>query len=72
MLEYIIDDLYAKCQSYFDRLIPIAEIVHSGEKSFPKEYVSNGNYRNIDPDNFAGVGYFRINGEINISSSSDN
>ena len=67
MLEFIIDNLYAKSAVYFGRLIPFAEQVQTGAKIVPMEYLSKGNYKPIDADNFAGIGYFRQLSELTIS-----
>lgn len=69
MLEYITDNISAKVLSSFEKVVPLAEIVKSGDKSFPAEYVSDGNYTPIDPDNMAGVGYFRLNGKPQIKNA---
>jgi hypothetical protein len=66
MLEYIVDNIASKVAANFEKIIPIAEIVYSGEKSFPAEYINNGNYVPINVDNFAGLGYFRLTGKPTI------
>lgn len=67
MLEIITDILYSKANGYFERLIPLVEKVHADDKSFPKEYIGNGNYKAIDVDHFAGLGYFRQTSDVTIS-----
>lgn len=68
MLEYIVDNIASKVAANFEKIIPLAEIIHSGEKSFPAEYINNGNYIPINIDQFAGLGYFRLNGKPEITT----
>lgn len=67
MLEYIVDNIASKVASNFEKVIPLAEIVKTGEKSYPAEYISKGNYTPVNPDNFLGLGYFRLTGNPEIT-----
>lgn len=71
MLEIIIDNIYSRTADKFDKLYGLAELVKTREDKFePKIYAGGGQYLPIDWDHFAGVGYFRLNGDVSISKSS--
>lgn len=70
MLEKIIVKLHSKIADRFDQFYPLVELIEvSEDKVLPKQYVSDGQYKAINFDNFAGVGYFRIKEPVTIEES---
>lgn len=58
--------------NYFEKSFGLVEIITKGDKTFPAEYNSKGEYRQInDFDKYNGVSYIRKNGDISISSEED-
>lgn len=53
---------------YVDKEYGLVEIITKGAKSFPAEYQSKGNYKQInDFDKFNGISYIRKRGSLTIS-----
>jgi len=70
MLKAIITYLNLKLDllNYFDLTRCLSELKIDNEgKTAPKEYISNGNWDNIDFDNKDGVSYWRLRDEITTS-----
>lgn len=56
--------------NYFEKSFGLCESIIKGDKSFPAEYSSKGEYKNvIDFDKFKGVSYIRKNGNVSISDA---
>lgn len=70
MLEIIIDKMIATTSDKFDKIFPLAELIERDGKVAPKQYIGDGQYQNIDFDNFAGTAYFRKLGNVQMDKSS--
>lgn len=56
--------------NYAEKLYGLCEIIVKGDKTFPAEYKSKGEYKQInDFDKYNGVIYMRKNGDISISEA---
>ncbi|MEK6886389.1 MAG: hypothetical protein AABW88_01010 [Nanoarchaeota archaeon] len=54
--------------NYFEKSFGLCEIISKGDKTFPAEYLHNGEYKQINNfDTYNGVSYLRKNGDISIS-----
>jgi hypothetical protein len=67
-IEYINSKLAAL--NYFEQSFGLCEIISKGQKTFPAEYLNNGEYRQINNfDKYNGVSYLRKRGDISISDA---
>lgn len=58
--------------NYFEKLYGLCEIIVKGDKTFPAEYKSKGEYKQIsDFDKYNGVCYIRKNGDVSISDETN-
>lgn len=64
MLEQITERLSASIEDRLQRVIPFAEQLTSGDNVAPAVYVGSGQYTTINPDNYAGLAYFRQYNEV--------
>ena len=65
-IEYINSKLAAL--NYFEQSFGLCEIISKGQKTFPAEYLNNGEYRQINNfDKYNGVSYIRKTGDVSIS-----
>lgn len=54
--------------NYFEKSFGLCEIISKGDKTFPAEYLNNGEYKQINNfDKYNGVSYIRKRGDISIS-----
>jgi len=79
MTEVIVDYINSRIQSefpYFEERKKLCEIIQEqnadGEFiSYPAEYFTNGEYKQIDLDFYNGIIYYRMNGDTSISEVED-
>lgn len=74
MLKEIIDILNSNLQltNYFEQLYCLAELVKRGDGSRPMLYSGKGEFQQVnDFDNYNGLGYWRKNGDVNISEAGE-
>lgn len=58
--------------NYFEKSFGLSEIITKGDKTFPAEYNSNGEYKQINNfDSYNGVSYLRKRGDVSISDESN-
>ena len=68
---------FINCQlfslGYFEKVYSLCEIITKGDKTFPAQYNSKGEYLQINNfDKYNGVSYIRKDGDISISEADDN
>ncbi len=68
MLSTIINRLSTAISTRLQQNYGLAKILYQGKKSFPAKYVGQGQYKPIEIDNWAGMNYFRLNGDIASSN----
>lgn len=58
--------------NYFEKSFGLCEIITKGDKSFPAEYISKGEYKQVNNfDKYNGVSYLRKRGDITLSDAED-
>ena len=58
--------------NYFEKSFGLCEVISKGDKTFPAEYVSKGEYKQINNfDKYNGVSYLRKNGDVSISDETN-
>lgn len=67
---------FINCQlsslGYFEKVYSLCEIITKGDKTFPAQYNSNGEYLQINNfDKYNGVSYVRKDGDVSISEADD-
>lgn len=70
MIKASIDFINGKLEplNYFEKSFGLCEVIVKGDKSFPAEYKSKGEYKQInDFDKYNGVSYIRKAGDVSIS-----
>ncbi len=64
MLEQITERLAASISDRLQRVIPLAELLVKGDLIMPAVYQSDGQFTTINQDNYAGLAYFRQDGNV--------
>lgn len=70
MIKATIDYINGKLASlnYFEKSFGLCEVISKGEKTFPAEYLNNGEYKQINNfDKYNGVSYIRKAGDVTIN-----
>ena len=70
MLETICNIIASSVMSKFDKFYTMANQVKAADKSFPAIYDTKGNYKQLNIDNHAGVGYIRLLSDVTVGQSS--
>lgn len=72
MIKATIDYINGKLAvlNYFEKSFGLCEVISKGDKTFPAEYNSKGEYKQINNfDKYNGVSYLRKRGDISISDA---
>ena len=74
MIKATIDYINGKLAvlNYFEKSFGLCEIITKGDKTFPAEYLNNGEYKQINNfDKYNGVSYIRKRGDVSISDETN-